>query len=433
MPRIRTLLAAAGVTAAAVLAAAPGSAQAHDPRPSTAHSGHVVPGLTGDAALRAGADVTEHFREIHQRQAVQPADTLHNDWGVDPNLAPVGMMATQSINPNVHLSTAGNETLYTPTMLASHASCVELSTIYKAGVVEVGAWDWCADTPAFRKLSVADSTFMSTYTTTARHQKAYTARVVQTDPLANTWVAALFNQQTKAWDTFYTSSGQTQLSTPYVGWDSWEIYSNVNSTTGNGYYCADAAGATFESSSLQYSYDGTSWQPATADNSFRKDLGGTYNCPSLVRLISTPNSDFFATVPKAPPAWPTVQSGNSGNRVKTVQYLLNSQNNAGLSVDGAFGSKTVTAVKAFQTAKGLKADGIVGPLTWAALVPTVQPGATGDAVKAIQNELTAHSLSTTVSGSFDTTTSDHVQQFQLNSGVAPAGTVDAPTWQFLVQ
>jgi Putative peptidoglycan binding domain len=406
MPRTRTrLVAMAGV--ALVATAVPGSARAREPGPSPAYPGHAVAGPTADAP-NAG-------------------------WGIHPDTAPVGMMATQSINPTVKLSAAGNETLYGTTMLASHASCVELTTVYRPGVVEVGAWDWCAASPAFRKLSVADSTFMATYTTTARHQKAYTARVVQTDPLTNTWVASLYNQQAKAWDTFYTSSGQTQLSTQYVGWDSWEAFSNVNPATGNGYYCADAAGTTFESSNLQFSYDGAGWEPATAGNSFEEDGGAPFNCPSLVRSVSTPNGDFLTTVPKAAPAWPTVQNGNSGNRVKAVQYLLNAQNSAGLSVDGSFGSKTIAAVKAFQTARGLKADGIVGPLTWKALVPTVQQGGAGDAVKAVQNQLTAHGVSTTVNGTFDTTTSDHVQQFQLNSGIAPTGTVDTATWQFLVQ
>ena len=37
------------------------------------------------------------------------------------------------------------------------------------------------------------------------------------------------------------------------------------------------------------------------------------------------------------------------------------------TVDGAFGSATESAVRAFQTTKGLTVDGICGTATWAAL------------------------------------------------------------------
>src|SRR2546427_10092485 len=38
-------------------------------------------------------------------------------------------------------------------------------------------------------------------------------------------------------------------------------------------------------------------------------------------------------------------------------------------VDGDFGGGTLAAVKAFQRSEGLQVDGVVGPDTWAALLP----------------------------------------------------------------
>ena len=64
--------------------------------------------------------------------------------------------------------------------------------------------------------------------------------------------------------------------------------------------------------------------------------------------------------------YPTVKKGSKGAAVKTLQELLN-QNGSKLSVDGIFGSKTESAVKAYQKKKKLAVDGIVGPKTWAAL------------------------------------------------------------------
>lgn len=53
--------------------------------------------------------------------------------------------------------------------------------------------------------------------------------------------------------------------------------------------------------------------------------------------------------------------------VKRVQWFLNLENAAGLTVDGWFGSNTDIAVRNFQTRFGLTADGTVGPTTWSAL------------------------------------------------------------------
>jgi peptidoglycan hydrolase-like protein with peptidoglycan-binding domain len=55
-----------------------------------------------------------------------------------------------------------------------------------------------------------------------------------------------------------------------------------------------------------------------------------------------------------------------GEDVRHVQEVLKSK---GLlsSADGIFGPQTADAVARFQQTKGLKADGIVGPATYAAL------------------------------------------------------------------
>jgi peptidoglycan hydrolase-like protein with peptidoglycan-binding domain len=132
------------------------------------------------------------------------------------------------------------------------------------------------------------------------------------------------------------------------------------------------------------------------------------------------------------PSWPIVRDGDTGDAVKSVQYLLNSRQSAGLVVDGEFGPATSAATKAFQSAHGLTVDGIVGPDTWTALVPVLTEGSTGDAVRAVQNELTAHDVPTTVTGSFDTGTAANLRTFQTAHGLSPTGSTDVDTWKALV-
>jgi cell wall-associated NlpC family hydrolase len=61
-----------------------------------------------------------------------------------------------------------------------------------------------------------------------------------------------------------------------------------------------------------------------------------------------------------------IQQGATGSCVTSLQNLLNSKG-ASLSVDGDFGPATFSAVKNFQSSRGLEVDGIVGPNTKNAL------------------------------------------------------------------
>lgn len=54
--------------------------------------------------------------------------------------------------------------------------------------------------------------------------------------------------------------------------------------------------------------------------------------------------------------------GSEGEDVKKLQIKL------GVDPIGKFGPKTDAAVKAWQSANGLAADGVVGPATWAKLM-----------------------------------------------------------------
>ncbi len=73
----------------------------------------------------------------------------------------------------------------------------------------------------------------------------------------------------------------------------------------------------------------------------------------------------------------TVRLGSVGSAVKAVQDQLNFRNLSGLpstllAVDGVFGPKTDTKVRAFQAAMATEmsflVDGVVGPQTWQALI-----------------------------------------------------------------
>ncbi|GAB3847297.1 hypothetical protein GCM10029963_28510 [Micromonospora andamanensis] len=63
----------------------------------------------------------------------------------------------------------------------------------------------------------------------------------------------------------------------------------------------------------------------------------------------------------------TLKRGSKGQKVKNLQGLANAHG-ARLAIDGDFGPLTERWVKVFQKSRGLKVDGIVGRLTYTALI-----------------------------------------------------------------
>ena len=59
----------------------------------------------------------------------------------------------------------------------------------------------------------------------------------------------------------------------------------------------------------------------------------------------------------------TLKRGSSGIAVRKLQTALKKQEYYSGKIDGIYGKSTVTSVKAFQKANGLKSDGIAGPKT----------------------------------------------------------------------
>ena len=135
--------------------------------------------------------------------------------------------------------------------------------------------------------------------------------------------------------------------------------------------------------------------------------------------------------------FPLVKEGDKNHPVKTLQYLLRAHG-ATLIADGIFGVRTDSAVRTFQSGKGLTVDGLVGVHTWSALLVQVSAGSTGDAVRGVQEEFQYRNLSgdpgqgVQVDGIFGPLTDGAVRGFQQALGLVVDGIVGPLTWRALI-
>ncbi|MFE5241643.1 MULTISPECIES: peptidoglycan-binding protein [unclassified Streptomyces] len=161
------------------------------------------------------------------------------------------------------------------------------------------------------------------------------------------------------------------------------------------------------------------------------DPGANWNWTYYMQLIGGSGSGADGLTFTS---YTTQTSGSTGSQVKAVQTLLNQQGYEAGTADGIFGATTKSAVQAFQTARGLTADGTVGPRTWTALLsagttPALAKGSSGEAVKRLQRALTAALGKTlAVDGAFGTATDTAVRDYQTSRGLTADGGVGPNTW-----
>ncbi|HYQ63364.1 carbohydrate-binding protein [Actinophytocola sp.] len=304
LSRNRRVLAAVGgaLLVTATLAVVPASAEPAAIAMNDAPvSGQLVPALRGAAAVKAGSYVSQRFHQqsTAHAQAIPPwSGSLHAAWGVFPNNASNGAQATHTVDPNIHIPSGNPDIIYAPTLDPSGKTCIEVTTYYWQGGNAVGAWDWCAASPGFAAIAGIDTNFINKYTTTVNGKRAYTIQDVQTNATTNSWTAYLFNYTTNAWDALYTSANTSKLTETHGGWDMFEVYTEYNPATGEGYYCGATVGSSWAASNIQIRF-GTTWQTLTTSNSQLQnpstvnpaDLG----CTNLTFAVPSANSSWRVT------------------------------------------------------------------------------------------------------------------------------------------
>ncbi|MEU4426006.1 peptidoglycan-binding protein [Actinoplanes sp. NPDC024001] len=135
--------------------------------------------------------------------------------------------------------------------------------------------------------------------------------------------------------------------------------------------------------------------------------------------------------------WPTTRQGATNHPVPMLQHLLLAHGHT-VTVDGIFGAQTGDAVRAYQRAKNLADDGVVGPQTWRALIVEVRPGSQGSAVRGVQHEFQLRGdVAPAADGVYGPATEEAVRAFQGAARAEGAdlevdGVVGPLTWQALI-
>ena len=168
--------------------------------------------------------------------------------------------------------------------------------------------------------------------------------------------------------------------------------------------------------------------------------------PYTVAETATPAEIPQATAKTESTVWKTLRSGDSGTEVKQLQENLIQLGYLSGKPDGKYGKDTVDAVKAFQKANNLTADGTAGAATLktlyggnakatdkpadstATISGTLKRGSTGTDVKSLQTKLIELGyLTGKADGVFGQKTSAAVMAFQKANKLKADGVAGAKT------
>jgi peptidoglycan hydrolase-like protein with peptidoglycan-binding domain len=135
-------------------------------------------------------------------------------------------------------------------------------------------------------------------------------------------------------------------------------------------------------------------------------------------------------------AEPVLKKGSNDPTVRDLQEALKALAFDPGPVDGIFGAKTEGAVKNFQQARGIAADGVVGRVTWINIDeadrshPVLKSGSTGLPVRRLQSRMSAVGYDTGgVDGRFGGKTDLAVKKLQRDHNLSVDGVVGPKTWQ----
>ncbi len=235
-------------------------------------------------------------------------------------------------------------------------------------------------------------------------------------------------------DAGYTKTIYWTIDT--IDWDgrsSYAIYSKVlsNATPGAIVLMHTGSGAPNTKYALQQMIDGL------------RDMG--YSFGTVSDVLSGTSSGGTSSGGSST-TYPVLRVGSTGSAVSQLQQALVNKGYS-LSVDGAFGPITRSAVISFQSNVGITADGIVGPVTWSKLgtssgsytggtsggTSTSYPGllrvgSTGTGVRTLQQALANKGYSLSADGVFGPITQNAVRSFQSSQGITVDGVVGPVTW-----